>query len=135
MNLRLDFEKRYPHPPDKVWRALVSSDALAKWLMPNDFQPELGRVFRFTYPRADCAQEDGTVLVEIEQLDPPDRMVWLWRNSDLGETTRVTFTLEAVDDGTLLRLSHTEIPTAQEATSLRGGWPGKLESLADVLDR
>jgi uncharacterized protein YndB with AHSA1/START domain len=38
----------YPHPIDQVWAALTSSAALAAWLMPNDFQPEVGRTFTFT---------------------------------------------------------------------------------------
>lgn len=135
MKLNLDFEKRYPHPPGKVWQALVSSDALAEWLMPNDFEPQLGRVFRFTYPRSHLDQGVGTVLVEVEHLDPPRRMVWRWRNSDLGANTRVTFLLEAAGDGTLLRLNHAEIPSQQEADSLGGGWPGKLASLMELLGR
>jgi uncharacterized protein YndB with AHSA1/START domain len=38
----------YPHPIDQVWAALTSSAALAAWLMPNDFQPEVGHTFTFT---------------------------------------------------------------------------------------
>lgn len=133
MTLTLDFEKHFPHPPAKVWRALVTPEALAQWLMPNDFEPVIGRTARFTYPRGDCGAEDGVVLVEVEELDPPARMVWRWQNADLGETTRVVFSLEASGDGTRLRLSHSGIPTEQEARSLGSGWPGKLESLGHVL--
>jgi len=104
MMRNLAFEKRYPHPPGKVWKALVTSEALAEWLMPNDFEPVAGRVFRFSYPGDDCGQESGIVFVEIEQITPPDRMVWLWRNADQGETTRVVFSLEPLERGTILLL-------------------------------
>jgi uncharacterized protein YndB with AHSA1/START domain len=29
----------YPHPIARVWFALTDADALARWLMPNDFRP------------------------------------------------------------------------------------------------
>jgi uncharacterized protein YndB with AHSA1/START domain len=35
----IDLTVTYPHPIDRVWAALTSSEALAAWLMPNDFQP------------------------------------------------------------------------------------------------
>jgi uncharacterized protein YndB with AHSA1/START domain len=40
------------HPPARVWRALTDPDLLARWLMPNDFRPEVGHTFTFrTDPR------------------------------------------------------------------------------------
>ncbi len=33
----------YPHPRDKVWAALTTPEALAEWLMPNDFEPVVGK--------------------------------------------------------------------------------------------
>jgi uncharacterized protein YndB with AHSA1/START domain len=30
-------------PPDRVWHALTDPDLLARWLMPNDFRPAVGR--------------------------------------------------------------------------------------------
>jgi hypothetical protein len=37
----------YPYPVERVWRALTDSRALAKWLLPNDFEPRLGHKFSF----------------------------------------------------------------------------------------
>jgi uncharacterized protein YndB with AHSA1/START domain len=37
----------YPQPPDRVWLALASADALAEWLMPNDCVPRVGHRFHF----------------------------------------------------------------------------------------
>lgn len=34
-------------PVDRVRRALTTREALATWLMPNDFAPEVGRGFAF----------------------------------------------------------------------------------------
>jgi uncharacterized protein YndB with AHSA1/START domain len=35
----------YPHAPERVWRALTDSAVIAKWLMPNTFEPKLGAQF------------------------------------------------------------------------------------------
>src|SRR5438045_3841323 len=40
-------ETFYSHPPERVWRALTDADAMAAWLMPNDFKPLLGHRFQF----------------------------------------------------------------------------------------
>ena len=36
-----------PHPPEDVWLALTDPQALAEWLMPNNFEPVAGHKFRF----------------------------------------------------------------------------------------
>jgi Activator of Hsp90 ATPase homolog 1-like protein len=43
----IDITVTYRHPIDRVWAALTSSEALAAWLMPNDFQPVPGHRFTF----------------------------------------------------------------------------------------
>jgi uncharacterized protein YndB with AHSA1/START domain len=37
MKADIDLTVTYPYPPSKVWDALTSQDALAAWLMPNDY--------------------------------------------------------------------------------------------------
>jgi len=43
----LHFEMIYPHPPERVWAAITSSEAMSQWLMPNDFQLVAGHRFQF----------------------------------------------------------------------------------------
>jgi uncharacterized protein YndB with AHSA1/START domain len=88
-------DKVYPHPVERVWAALTSPEALAAWLMPNDFVPEVGHAFTF---RTDPAPGfDGTVHCVVRALEPPTRMVWSWRGGPIDTT--VTFTLTALDAG------------------------------------
>jgi uncharacterized protein YndB with AHSA1/START domain len=42
----LVIERIFPHPPEKLWRALTESPLLAQWLMRNDFEPLVGRRFQ-----------------------------------------------------------------------------------------
>jgi uncharacterized protein YndB with AHSA1/START domain len=102
MKADIDVTVVYPHPPERVWAALTSSDALAAWLMPNDFEPVPGRKFTFTTKPAPGF--DGIVRCEVLELDPPSRMVWSWAGG-MGLQTTVTFTLTPAGDGkTRLRM-------------------------------
>jgi len=40
-------ERKMPHPPEKVWRALTQGPLIEEWLMQNDFQPVVGHQFNF----------------------------------------------------------------------------------------
>ncbi len=51
MKADIDASVVYPHPVDRVWEALTSSEALAAWLMPNDFKPAVGHHFTFRTSR------------------------------------------------------------------------------------
>jgi uncharacterized protein YndB with AHSA1/START domain len=129
----LSFEMHYAHPVEKVWRALTTSEALERWLMPNDFEPEVGRACTFRF----CPEEGGEeslVHVTVEALDPPRFMQWRWRNEEEAEATTVTFELTPSDGGTLLRLRHTGDASPGLAERLGKGWPGKLASLGETLD-
>jgi uncharacterized protein YndB with AHSA1/START domain len=99
--------RRYPHPPELVWRALTDPELIAEWLMPNDFVAEVGRRFRM---RTDPAPGfDGVVHCEVLELDPPRRMRWSWRGGPID--TEVAFTLEPAivyaRPGTQLTVEHT----------------------------
>jgi uncharacterized protein YndB with AHSA1/START domain len=103
MKRDLHFDVTYLHPPDKVWRALTDSRAIAQWLMENDFEPRVGHKFQFRTKPAPGF--DGIVHCEVLELDPPRRLVYSWRGGQLSTT--VAWTLEAVAEGTRVRLEHT----------------------------
>ena len=101
MKADIDATVEYPYPPERVWAALTSSEALAAWLMPNDFVPEVGH--EFTLRTRPAPGFDGIVRCRVLELDPPARMVWSWAGGSIDTT--VTFTLEAAGtDRTRLRL-------------------------------
>ncbi len=43
----LVIERVFPHPPEKLWRALTENPLITQWLMKNDFEPVVGRKFQF----------------------------------------------------------------------------------------
>ena len=101
MKADIDATVEYAHPPERVWAALTSSEALAAWLMPNDFVAEVGR--EFTLRTKPAPGFDGIVRCRVLELDPPARMIWSWAGGNIDTT--VTFTLEPAGPGrTRLRM-------------------------------
>jgi uncharacterized protein YndB with AHSA1/START domain len=90
MKADIDVTMVYPHPVERVWAALTSADALAAWLMPNDFEPTPGH--HFTLRTKPAPGFDGIVRCEVLEIEPPKRMVWSWAGGQIDTT--VTFTLE-----------------------------------------
>ncbi len=102
MTTELRFVETYPFPRESVWRALTSSAAIADWLMPNDFAPVVGH--RFEMRTKPAPGFDGIVKCEVTIVEPPSRLAYTWRGG--GIDTLVTFTLQAVEQGTQLTLVH-----------------------------
>src|SRR6185437_4413393 len=80
----IDATVEYPYPPERVWAALTSSEALAAWLMPNDFVAEVGH--DFTLRTKPAPGFDGIVRCRVLELDPPARMVWSWAGGNIDTT-------------------------------------------------
>jgi len=99
----IEKEAWYPHPPTRVWMALTDSDALARWLMPNDFEPRVG--CEFTMRTKPAPGFDGVVRCKVLELDEPRMMAWRWAGG--GIETVVRFELAAEREGTRLRLVQT----------------------------
>jgi uncharacterized protein YndB with AHSA1/START domain len=126
MKRDLKFEVVYPHPPDQVWRALTDPQAIAQWLMKNNFEPRVGHKFQFRVeprPRG----WSGVVDCEVLEADPPRRLVYSWCGSGLATT--VSWTLEPVAESTRVRLEHTGFRGLRGlmlSRMLGKGWSSKI---------
>ena len=101
---------QYAHPPEIVWAALTNGEALAQWLMPNNFKAEVGHEFEFRVDPMPFIS--GAVRCRVLELEPPRRMVWSWLNvCRAGKRQfppmRIEWTLTPLDGGTLLELRQT----------------------------
>jgi len=134
MKRSIHLERVYPFPPERVFRALTDPQALAEWLMPNDFQPKLGHAFQFrSRPQGNW---NGVTDCEVVEFDPPRRLAYTWSGQNKDGTGRalnrtlVTWTLVAEGSGTRLILEHTGFTGFSEvATSflLGLGWRRMLK--------
>jgi uncharacterized protein YndB with AHSA1/START domain len=125
MNGIVILEMIYPYPVERVWRALTDSRALAKWLMPNDFEPRLGHKSCFVGEPGGVGQ---MIECEVIELERPCRLSYTWRDPSGRPPSIVTWTLMPVAEGTCLRLEHRESDTA-----VAGDWHGPLAELETLL--
>jgi len=135
MKRGLRFDAFYPHPPEKVWRALTEREAISQWLMENDFVAEVGRTFQFrAKPQPGWS---GIVDGKVLEVEPPRRLVYSWKNEMVD--TVVTVTLSAAPGGTNLRLEHTGfvgLKAVMVSFILGSGWKGIVKKhLLAVIER
>ena len=132
MRRALEFEVVYPHSPSKVWRVLTTREHLARWLMENDFVPEVGHHFQF---RAQpVGGWDGIVHGEVLELVPERRLVLAWKSNVID--TKVAFVLEPVPGGTRLTLTHTGFRGFKPVMTsfiLGMGWKGHVRKAIPEL--
>ena len=123
----LVIEHRLPHAQDKVWRALTQSELMADWLMPNDFEPVVGRAFTLrTDPNPHW---NGVITGEVLAVEPMSRLVYKWYDMTIA------MTLTPEDGGVLLRLEQTGFANDQAYHGARFGWTNFLNRLEPVAAR
>jgi len=123
--------------PEVVWRHLEDPDLLAGWLMRNNFQARSGTDFQFWKPAA--GEWDGTINSRLVEFDPPRRMSFTWNANTVGTDTLVTIELNERDEGTQLRLLHTNWEQAigdhtRHHDSHSAGWDDHLWVLAKQVE-
>lgn len=134
MKLDISYEETFSHSLERVWSALTDRDALAVWLMPNDFAARVGHRFTFRGDPPPGSAWRGWTECEVIELAPPSRMVWKWKSTDMAFVSTVVFELTAVPGGTLFRLTHTGESTGSDIADVKKGWPAKLRSLEGYLE-
>jgi uncharacterized protein YndB with AHSA1/START domain len=116
---RVVHEARYPHSLSDVWDALTEPEALAAWLMPNNFAPIAGHRFQL-----DSSPSLGIIEGEVLDVDPPSLLRCRWVIE--GVPSEVTMRLRADGPGTLLQLEHVRI-TPQARPGFDSGWSAKFD--------
>ncbi len=126
----LRFERRLPHPPEKVWRALTDPAQLSQWFPATpEWELAAGAKIRFSFPEE--APTDDFVAAdyegEIVTVDPPRLFVFTWS----GEV--LSWELAPDGDGTRLTFQ-TIFDDVSRASRDAAGWDVCLEMLDLVLD-
>ncbi len=133
----LALEREFPHPPERLWRALTQPQLIQEWLMKADFAPVVGHRFNL---RGDWG---GVLDCEVLEVEPNRILSYTWDYAhddpafDLKSV--VTFTLTPTAAGTRLRVEQEGFRPDQKQAfgGARVGWGqflGKLEALLDRID-
>jgi uncharacterized protein YndB with AHSA1/START domain len=130
-----------PHPPRRVWRALVDPEMLSAWFMPTDFAPRVGHRFTLQAKPMPATRFSGTVRCEVLELRPEEMLRYSWADAadPDGFASTVTWTLRAEGRGTRLFVEHRgfdpDDPVQQlSRTIMSGGWRSHVvRRLAEFL--
>jgi len=128
--------------PEKVYRAFLEPDALAKWLPPNGFlctvhnyEGKTGGTYKMSFRNFTTGQSHSFGGKYVE-LVPNKRLRYTDKFDDpnLPGEMQVTVTLEAVSVGTDLQIVQEGIPDAIPAEACYLGWQESLRNLARVVE-
>ena len=128
--------------PDKVYRAFIEPDAMAKWLPPNGFtctvhhmDPTAGGSYRmslrnFTTGLSHSFSGQYVALVPNECLQYTDK----FEDPNLPGEIRVTVTLKKVSVGTDVSIVQEGLPDVIPVEACYLGWQQSLRNLAKLIE-
>lgn len=128
--------------PEKVYRAFLDADALARWLPPNGFtakvhhlEAKIGGTFRMSFTNFSTGSSHS-FGGEYLELVPGERIVHTDRFDDpnLPGEMRVTVTFRQVSCGTELNVVQEGIPEVIPTEACCLGWQESLTLLALLVE-
>jgi uncharacterized protein YndB with AHSA1/START domain len=139
----LRFERRFPHPREKVWDAITRPEQISEWFGEGEIDLELVEGGKFEMRTTGPPELVDAVIREageealvqhntVLRVDPPSVFEHTFGDPD----SVVRWELTPERDGTLLRLVHTEPPTfttTKDGPRYLAGWHALLEQLAQAL--
>jgi uncharacterized protein YndB with AHSA1/START domain len=128
--------------PEKVYRAFIDADAMAKWLPPNGFvctvhhlEPKAGGTFRMSFRNFTNGQSHSFGGSYVE-LVPGQRLVYtdVFDDPNLPGEMTVTVTLKQVSVGTEISIVQEGVPDLIPAEACYLGWQESLRNLARLVE-
>lgn len=128
--------------PEKIYRAFLSADALARWLPPNGFtaavhhlDAKVGGTFKMSFTNFTTGNGHsfgGTYL----ELVPHERLCYTdkFDNPNLPGEMRVTVVLKKVSCGTEINIVQEGVPDVIPLEFCYLGWQDSLTHLANLVE-
>ena len=128
--------------PEKIYRAFLDPDAMAKWLPPNGFtcrvdqmDPKVGGIYKmsftnFTTKKSVSFGGEYRELVENERLRYTDN----FDDPNLAGEIQVTVVLKKVSLGTEVTIVQEGLPTVIPLEACYVGWQQSLNNLAKLVE-
>jgi uncharacterized protein YndB with AHSA1/START domain len=129
-------------PTERVYRAFLDADAMAKWLPPNGFtgkvhhlEAKVGGTFRMSFTNFTTGQSHA-FGGEYLELVPNERIGYTDRfdNPNLPGVMKTTVSLKAVSCGTELSVVQEGIPEVIPVEMCTLGWQESLALLAKLVE-
>jgi uncharacterized protein YndB with AHSA1/START domain len=129
-------------PPERVYRAFLDADAMAKWLPPNGFtgkvhhlDPEVGGSYKMSFTNFTTGKSHsfGGTFVELK-LNERIRYTNKFDEPSMPGEMQTTVTLKQVFCGTELNIVQEGIPAAIPTEACYMGWQESLTLLANLVE-
>jgi uncharacterized protein YndB with AHSA1/START domain len=129
-------------PPERVYRAFLDADAMAKWLPPNGFtgrvhqmDAKVGGTFKMSFTNFTTGNSHSFGGEYLELL-PYERIRYTDRFDDpnLPGQMQVTVALKQVSVGTDLEIVQEGLPDVIPAEACYLGWQESLTLLAKLVE-
>ena len=129
-------------PPERVYRAFLNADAMAKWLPPNGFtctvhhmEASIGGTFRMSFTNF-TTEQSFSFGGEYLELVPNELIRYTdeFEDPNLPGVIQVTVSLKAVSCGTELNVVQEGIPEVIPVEMCYLGWQESLVLLAHLVE-
>lgn len=129
-------------PAERVFKAFVDADAMAKWLPPHGFtgkvheiDPRVGGSYRMSFTNFSTGSSHS-FGGEYLEITPNERLCYSDRFDDpnLPGEMRTTVTFKAVSCGTELNIVQEGIPAAIPVEACYLGWQESLALLVQLVE-
>jgi len=129
-------------PPEKVYRAFLDPDAMARWLPPNGFtgkvhssDTKVGGRYKMSFTNFTT----GTTISfggEYRELVPAERLRYTdnFDDPNLPGEIQVTVTLKKTSVGTELNIVQEGLPDVIPLEACYLGWQESLQNLAKLVE-
>jgi uncharacterized protein YndB with AHSA1/START domain len=128
--------------PEKVYRAFLDADAMAKWLPPHGFtckvhhlDAKVGGTFKMSFTNFTTGN-GHSFGGEYLELVPHSRIRYTDRFDDpnLPGVIEVTIDLKAVSVGTEINIVQANLPSVIPVEACYLGWQQSLRQLAELVE-
>jgi uncharacterized protein YndB with AHSA1/START domain len=128
--------------PEKVYRAFLEPEAMARWLPPNGYtgkvhhlDANVGGTYKMSFTNF-ATGESHSFGGEYRELVPQERLRYTDRFDDpnLPGEIQVTVTLKKVSVGTELNILQEGLPDAIPLEMCYLGWQQSLQNLAKLVE-
>ena len=128
--------------PERIYRALLEADAIAKWLPPYGFtckvhqlEAKVGGTYKMSFTNFSSGKSHSFGGTYVE-LVPHERIRYTDKFDDpnLPGEMQVTVTLKKVSCGTELTIVQEGVPDVIPAEACYLGWQESLAQLAQLAD-
>jgi len=136
------FHRVLKAPPERVYRAFITPDALVKWIPPHGFtctvhhiEPKVGGTFRMSFTNF-TTQQTHSFGGEYLELVPDQLLRYTDKFDDpnLPGAMEVMITLKPVSCGTELNIVQEGIPDAIPVEMCYLGWQESLALLTLLVE-